>query len=99
MIYQSIFKCNACIDHISGHQQFKCPSFAYQLNKSLRSAVARYQPEIYFWLSEFCILTCDTKVTSHCKFTTTTQCESIDCSNNRFAAIFNFEKNILPCSC
>ena len=57
--------CFVCIYIVTGKDHFFCTSHTYQTGKSLCTTESRNDSKTTLWLSEDCILTCDTDITCH----------------------------------
>src|SRR5690606_34970952 len=95
MIYQSNRFCVLGCDHIAREHQLQRFSTADELRKTLSSAVTWNDAEVYFGLTELCVFCSDANMTGQCKFTTSSKCKSIHCSNDGLEAIFHLFEDAL----
>ena len=96
MIDQSDAVCVGCVDHIAAHHEFEGTAFAYELSKSLGTAVSGDQTEVHFRLPESGVFTGQSNVTTHRQFTATAQGKSVYGCDDRFGTPLDAEEAILP---
>src|SRR5438874_205075 len=96
MVDQTVLQRSLRIDHVASHEQFECTAFSDQLHQPLRAPITRYETKAYFGLPKLCVFAGNPEMTGHGQFTSTPQCKTIYSRHNRFAAVFKFEKYVLP---